>query len=124
MLPKKVFASYATPIFSELAQGKDYVPSANSVSLSSEAIYGGTIGSSSKSLGQGGFTGFLKDGITDPIAKLEGENLWFRFHPDKYKSPYILDQGILGMTTAYPADGSISGAFTINAETEAKKVEA
>ena len=122
-LPKKVYASYSTPIFTEVSQGTDYVPSSNSYSLSSTAIYGGTIGASSKTLGQGSFTAFLKDGITDPLAKLEGENLWFRFYPDKYKAPYLLDQGKLGLTMSYPSSDNISAACTINAETAATKVE-
>jgi hypothetical protein len=122
-LPKKVYASYATPIFTEVSQGTDYVPSANSYSLSSTAIYGGTIGATSQTLGQGSFTAFLKDGITDQLAKLEGENLWFRFYPDKYKAPYLLDQGKLGVTISYPASDNISASCTINAETAATKVE-
>jgi len=123
-VPKKVYASYATPIFSELSEGTDFKPSQDSYSLSSTQIYNKTLGASSKSLGAGSFTAFLKDGISDAIVKLEGENLWFRFHPDRYKSNNILDQGILGLDISYPADDNISAACTIAASTKHKKVEA
>jgi len=123
-VPKKIYASYATPIFSELSEGTDFKPSQDSYSLSSTQIYNKTLGASTKSLGAGTFTAFLKDGISDALVKLEGENLWFRFHPDRFKGNNILDQGILGLDISYPADDNISAACTIAASSKHKKVEA
>lgn len=121
--PKNINASYADPIFIEVPKTKDFVPSENSHSVSSEQYYGGTVGSTSTSLGQGSFTVAVNDGITDPIVKAKDKILWVMFFPDKYKTPYILDQGKLGVSRAFPAAGTLTCSCTISASTAAKEVE-
>jgi len=116
---KGVSASYADPIFAEVSEASDFVPSETSFSVSSTQIYNKTKGSKSSSLGQGAFTAYLADGVTDPLIGLKGEKIWFRFYPDRYKTPYILDQGTLGITRSFPAADSITAACTISAETAA-----
>jgi len=113
-LPKKVFASYAEPIFAVLSNVTDFVAPEESYSSSSTQIYGTTVGSSSKSLTQGGFTAYLKNAVSDSLVSLNGKNLWFRFSPDKYQSEHILSQGILGITRTFPASDNIMAKCTIS----------
>jgi len=119
---KQVFAEYYEPIFAELPNAQDFVPPAESHSVSSQQVYGGTIASSSKSLGQGSFTAFFKDGVTDALLSSEGAKLWFKFKPDRLKSAYILCQGILGVSLSFPAGDNISGACTISPESKKEGV--
>lgn len=119
---KKVYASYASPIFAELSLASDFKPPENSHSVSSTQIYGTTLGSTSKSLGQGGFTAYLEDGVTDGLIGEKDQTLWFRFYPDRYKTPYILSQGKLGIARTFPAGDQIKAVCTISATKEATEV--
>lgn len=116
---KKVYASYAEPVFTLVQNAGDFVPPEESFSTSSQQVYSGTIGSISKSLGAGSFTAYLKDGISDPLVGLKGEKIWFRFTPDKYAANYILCQGILGIGRTFPASGNIAAKCTIAPEKSA-----
>lgn len=120
--PKAVFASYASPIFAEVAQASDYVPPEESHSVSSTQIYGSTLGSTSSTLGQGSFTAYLQNGITDGLVTQKNQILWFRFYPDKYASSYQLSQGKLGIARTFPAGDSIQAACTISASAPAIEV--
>ena len=120
---KAVYASYAEPIFADVDLASDFQPSENSYSLSSQEVYGGAIASVSTSLNAAGFTAYLDDGIADPLAKLEGEELFFEFYPDRYRSNKIIEQGKLGMTRSYPAGGRVQGDFTISPESRGFSVE-
>lgn len=122
--PKGVSASYAEPIFTDLARATDFVPSETSHSLSSTQIYGGTIGSSSSTLNQASFTAFLADGITDAIIKLKNEILWYKFFQNRFVSNYILEQGKLGISRSFPAGDEIQAACTISPETAGVEVTA
>lgn len=121
-VPKAVYVEYYTPDFAELSRTSDFVRPAESHSVSSTQVYGGAVGTTSKSLGQGLFTAHLQDGISDGILKLEGENLWFKFLPDRLLTPYAICQGILGLVETYPADNAITAAFTISAEEAGKRI--
>jgi hypothetical protein len=121
-VPKSVYASYASPIFSDISKATDFVPPENSYSVSSTQIYGRTLGSTTSSLGSGSFTGYVEDGVTDGLVSLAGETLWFRFYPDRAKSPNIMTQGKLGITRSFPAGDQIQVAATINAESAATNV--
>jgi len=113
---KKVYVSYYEPEFADQPYANDFVPPENSHTVNSTQVYGTTIASRSSSLGQGSFTAYLKDAITDNIVSFKDEILWFKFYPDRNKSPYQLCQGKLGMERAYPAGGdNISAACTISA---------
>lgn len=81
-LPKGVFASYASPIFAEV-DSSDFVPPETSHSVSSTQIYGRTIGATSSTLGQGSFTAYLANGVSDGFVALKNETLWFRFYPNR-----------------------------------------
>jgi len=115
---KAVHASYSAPIFAEVALASDFVPPETSHSVSSTQVYGSTLGSTSSSLGQGSFTARLQDGITDGLVTLKNETLFFRFYPDRYDSPYRVDQGKLGIARTFPAGDSIQSACTISAESD------
>ena len=123
-IAKAVYASYAEPIFSDVARSSDFVPPETTNSVSSTQIYGATLGSNSSSLGQGSFTAFMQDGVGDALVGLAGENLWFKFFPDRYAANHLLCQGILGIARTFPAGGNITAKCTISAETAATEVVA
>lgn len=114
-LPKRVYASYAEPLFTDVQLASDFVPPETSNSVSSTQIYGTTLGSTSSTLGQGSFNAYLQDGVTDPLVALKNATLWFRFYPDRYQAPYILTQGKLGVSRTFPAADNIVAACTISA---------
>lgn len=119
---KKIYASWYEPTFAELPKATDFKRPSNSKSVSSTQVYGGTVGSVSTSLGQGGFTAYPTDGITDGFLAREGQYLWFKFMPDRLKAPFILCQGYLGVMDTFPAGASISVACTISAESAGQRV--
>lgn len=112
---KRCYASYATPIFADVALASDFVPPETTHAVSSTQVYGATLGSSSSTLGQGSFTAYLTNGVSDPLVALKNAALWFRFYPDRYASPYILCQGKLGVSRTFPAADTIQAACTISA---------
>jgi len=113
---KAVYATYYTAEDSmvEKPYAYDFVPSTNSHSTSSTQVYGSTVGSRSTSLNQGSFEAMMKDNATDTILDYVDNVLWFKFFPDRNKSPYVLDQGKLGFTPANPASGNQTASFTIS----------
>lgn len=119
---KQVYASYADPIFADIQLASDFVPAETSHSVSSTQVYGDTLGSSSSSLGQASFTAFLADGVGDALVTLKNAILWFKFFPDRYKTPYILTQGKLGISRTFPAGDNIQAACTISAESTSVEV--
>lgn len=123
-VPKAVYASYADPIFADIQLASDFVPAETSHSVSSTQVYGTTLGSTASSLGQGAFTAYLNDGIGDPLVTLKNQILWFKFFPDRYKTPYMLTQGKLGINRTFPAGDSVQAACTISAETQSVEVNA
>ncbi len=123
-VPKNVYASFAEPIFADVPKGTDYVPTETSHSTSSTQIYGSTLGSTSSTLNQGGFTAYLNDGISDPLVRLKNETLWFKFFPNKFQSAYRLDQGKLGISRTFPAGDEIQASCTISPESDGSDVAA
>lgn len=119
---KKVYAEYYEPEFAQVPKTSDFKRPANSKSVSSTQIYGGAIGSVSTSLGQGSFKAYLNDGVTDGLLSEEGNKLWFKFKPDRLKTPYVLTQGYLGIVEQYPAGSSIMAECTISAEVSGDRV--
>lgn len=123
-LPKKVYAQYYEPEFTDVPRSVDFVPPETTHSVSSKQIYGLTLGASSASLNQGSFTAFLTDGISDGLLDLKNEKLFFKFYQDRNNStPYILTQGILGISRAFPAGDQITAACTISAEEAAVEIK-
>lgn len=115
-VPKQVQVRGYTPIFAEMPRVSDFVPADESNSVNSTEIYGGTLGSVSKSLGQGSFTHYGQDGITDPIIKAKGQRLWFKWFQDRNKLANQLTQGIVGVARTYPAGDHVNISVTISAE--------
>ncbi len=122
VIPKKVYASYASPIFADVALASDFVPPETSHSVTSTQVYGTTLGSTASTLGQGTFTAYLTDGVADPLVTLKNQNLWFKFFPDRYASAYLLAQGKLGISRTFPAGDNIQAACTISAASAAVEV--
>jgi hypothetical protein len=120
---KAVYAQYYEPSFTDAPRSSDFVPPETSYSVSSKQIYGTTLGSSSSSLGQGSFTAYLTDGISDGLLREKGANLFFKFYQDAdVSTPYLLCQGTLGVSRTYPAGDQIQAACTISAEESAVDV--
>jgi len=113
---KAVYAKYYVPDFVSIDKCTDFVPSQSSFSISSTQIYQMALGSSTESLGAASLTAYFEDGITDALAKLEGEVITFLFWPDENKSAYMVTQGILGLNRSYPAADQITAACTIASE--------
>ena len=113
---KAVYASYAAPIFAEVGLASDFVPPETTHSVNSTQIYNTTLGSTTSTLGQGSFTAYLNDGVTDTLVDLKNEILFFRFYPDRYKTPYMIVQGKLGVGRSFPAGDNILASCTISAE--------
>ena len=121
-VPKKVYASYASPIFADIALASDFVPPENTHSVSSTQVYGTTLGATASTLGQGSFTAYLSNGVSDALVQLKDQTLWFKFFPDRYATPYLLCQGKLGVSRTFPAGDSIQAACTISASAPAVEV--
>ena len=119
---KKVYAEYYTPIDAEVPNASDFVPPENSHSVSSEQVYGATIGSSSTSLGQGSFVTRFQSGVSDTILAKQDDVCWFKFYPDRLKTEYVACQGKLGMGRTFPAGTNIQAACTISATEKASNV--
>lgn len=119
---KAVYASYASPIFADVALASDFVPPETSHSVTSTQVYGTTIGSTSSTLNQGTFTAYLQNGVGDPMVTLKNAILWFKFFPDRYASDYLLCQGKLGIARTFPAGDQIQAACTISASAAATEV--
>ena len=113
--PKATYVSGYTPIFAEIPRCVDFVPAEESHSVNSTEIYGGTLGSVSRSLGQASFTHYGDNGITDPIVQAKNQNLWFRWQQDRNRAPYSLTQGILGISRTNPAGQNVVVSCTISA---------
>jgi hypothetical protein len=121
---KPVYAEYYEPVFANIPDAVDFVPPEESHSVSSTQVYGRTVAASSKSLNQGSFSALMESAIYEGFEQLKGENLWFKFFPDRTKPPYIACQGILGVTRSFPAGDSIKAACTISSESVADDVAA
>lgn len=119
---KKVYAEYYDVLWAEVPNAENFVPPENSHSVSSKQVYGNTLGANSSSLGQGSFTFYASDGVTDNLIKLKDETLWFKFMPSRYKDSYVICQGKLGISRTFPAGDNIAVACTISADTIAQDV--
>jgi hypothetical protein len=115
-LPKRVYVEYYEPILQELTRSSDFVSAEDSHSVASTQVYNETIASTSSSLGQGGFTQLMEDGILDPVVSWKNQIMWFKFFQDRTKTAYELVQGKVGIARTWPAGDSISAACTISAE--------
>lgn len=115
---KGVYAQVYEPVFSDFEPVSDFKAPENSHSVTSTQVYGGTIGATSASLGQGGFKIYVKDGVTDAIIGLKGLNLLFKYFPDRNNMPYVLCQGKLGINRSWPAADNNVIDCTISASEE------
>jgi len=115
---KKVYIRYYEPTMADAQKAMDFTPCENTHSISSTEVYGNkTVGSSSKSLGQGGFTAMLSDGVTDSLLAEQDEVVTVKFFPDRNKTAYVLTQGTLGVSRTYPTGDQNQAECTITAET-------
>ena len=121
-ISKAVHASYADPILVDQDCANDFVPASNSHSVTSEQVYGKTIGTSSSSLGQASFTAILSNGITDSIVNKQNKTLLVKYYQDITKTPHIVTQGKIGVARTFAAADNPKGSITISASTESVNV--
>jgi hypothetical protein len=114
---KKIFIKYYAPILSEQSRALNFRPSENTHNVTSQEYYRGTIGSVSSSIGQGGFTALLNDGLTDAIVAEKDQVLTVKFFADENKTAYSLTQGTIGLARTFPVDNQNQAEVTISAET-------
>lgn len=119
---KGVYASFATPEFIEAYDAYDFVPSEVGYSSSSKQTYSRVKNSRSQSLNNATFSIDLKDGITDTLVNKQGESIYFRFYPDKFKNQHIIEQGVFSIARTFPAGGDITANCTINVDEKGKEV--
>jgi len=119
---KGVYASFATPEFIEAFDAYDFVPSEVGYSSSSKQTYTRVKNSRSQSLNNASFSVDLTDGISDTIASVQGQNLYFRFYPDKNRPQHFIEQGVLSIARTFPAGGDIVASCTINVDEKGKEV--
>jgi len=113
---KDIYVQYYTPVFAELPKTLDFVPAEQSHSVSSTQFYNGTIASSAASLNAGSFTALLGDGISDALINEQDEVITVKMWPDRNKTPFILSQGVLGLSRSFPPADQNQAAVTIAAE--------
>lgn len=122
-LAKGVYAEYYTPVFGEIPNAYDFVPPETSHSVSSEQVYGGTVGSSSSSLNQGSFSVKAQDGISDNFLSAQDDTRWFKFVQDRLVTDkYVACQGVLGTSRSFPAGDSVEVSCTISASEAAQNI--
>ena len=122
--PKHVYAEYYEPTFSKIGKCVDFVPIETSWSTSSTQIYDGrTIGAASSSLGQGAFTAYTEDNITDLIVSKKNADLWFKWLQDStVTTTYIQTQGRFGISRTNPANDNLMFAATISGEEASQEI--
>jgi hypothetical protein len=122
-IPRAVYAEFYTASFAEVPLASDYKPSMNSHSVSSEQVYGGTVGSVSSSLGSGGFKARLNNGVNDTILLMKDDTRWFKFYPDRLvTTKYWVDQGKVGCSPSYGAGSSMACDVTVAASEKATNI--
>ncbi len=123
-IPKGVYASGYQPVMSLLENISDVVLPETTNSITSKEVYGGAIGAASASIGQGSFTAYLSDGISDFLLQQKNQKIWFDWYPDKNATPCAKFNGIFGVARTFPAGDSIQASCTVTAEKSATEVTA
>lgn len=116
VVAKNVFMKYYEPIMQEVSKALDFTPAESSHSVTSQEYYRGAIASVSESVGQGGFTALLNDGLTDSLVGEKNQVITVKQFPDENKNPYSLTQGKLGISRTFPVANQIQAECTISAE--------
>jgi len=119
VVPKNVYVKYYTPTFSTLELATAWQPPELSYSTNSIQTLGdGSLATTAESLGQGSFTVTRKSGVEETIVQLKGQNLTYKFFPDRNKTPYQLCQGTLGISRPYAPGARVEIACTVSPEVE------
>jgi hypothetical protein len=113
---KQVFLKYYDPIFQEVSKALDFTPAESSHTVASQEYYRGAIASVSESVGQGGFTALLNDGLTDALVSEKNKVITVKQFPDENKNPFSLTQGKFGISRTFPVANQIQAECTISAE--------
>lgn len=121
---KNVYGKYAVPNFQVIEESTNFNPPTVTDSTTSIQLYRNKlIGESSSTLNAGGVEVYLKDGITDPISKLDGDVLCFKFYPNRFQPPHWLGYGRVRIPPTYDPNSSIKSSATITPIAEFEKRE-
>lgn len=116
-VPKKVMARVATPLFAAVEPARNWKPAETSNSASSQQYYNGkTVGAFTTSQGQASVELSLGDGVSDAIIAKMGQNLCWRYKPDKYRTPYQITQGVGSIARTNTAGASPTATITISVQ--------
>lgn len=115
-IPRGVYLKYYTPVYGELSRTLDFTAAETTHSISSTQYYGGTVGSKSSSLGQGGFTALLSNGVTDGLVASKNQDLTVKFFPDRDRAQHIITQGTIGITRSFPVADEIQATVVVSAQ--------
>jgi hypothetical protein len=91
-------------------------PRETSHSTNSTQIYNGTLGNLSQTLVQASFTYYGGEDATDPLVRFKNNRLRFSWYQNRYRAPFSLTQGILGIGRTYPAGDHVNISCTVSAE--------
>jgi hypothetical protein len=116
---KGVYAVLNEPDFTDIEVSDSWVPASETPSSSSQQVYRRTTATPTKSLGTAGFTIYWSDPTTNPLRKLDGKTLTFKFFPDAdITTEYELTQGVVGFAPTYGATEDMQAAVTIAASSK------
>jgi hypothetical protein len=115
-IAKRIYITYATPEMTDLSRTLDFVPAEKSHSTSSSQYYGGSIASSSESLGQSSFAAIADNNITDLLISLKDKKVTVDFYQDRNKTPFVRSQGVLGISRTFPVADQNRCACTVSCE--------
>jgi hypothetical protein len=112
---KKVYAQYYEPDFILIEESTGYSASERSYSLGSTQIYAGLRTNITSSMGQGGFTVYLKDGLSDSFLKAKDKTIMIKFYPDRnITGTYEVEVGKLGVKRTWSANGDVMAVCTLS----------
>lgn len=104
-------------LFAVIEPARNWKPAETSNSASSQQYYNGkTVGSFTTSQGQASVELSLGDGVSDAIIAKMGQNLCWRYKPDKYRTPYQITKGVGSIARTNTAGASPTATITISVQ--------
>lgn len=122
---KRIYAEFSEVAFEEVSIASAFVAPEKTSTVNTTQHYKEIVGAVAESFTQGSFTVIYRsNGIRDSIVQMVGERVWAKFYPDPVAWPddYVLGNGFLNKTNAYPAADNISGAYTLSSDSAAISV--
>ncbi|MEW6505518.1 MAG: hypothetical protein AB1457_16290 [Chloroflexota bacterium] len=120
---KEVWAKWYEPEFIQVDAATGFGASEKTYSVQSNQVYGGVKTSIAASIGQGQFTVYLQDGISDNFLRAKDTTRMVKFLPDRNNpGVFRMEIGKIGVKRTWPASGDITAACTLSPITEGVEV--